>query len=1431
MIGSYAAVLGTTIHSRTPKTRASIVANALVLALTLGLIFLSHLHHLRRVRPSSILVLWLALTLVFDVARCRTLWAIESAESAAAAFSVSVGIKAVLLVLESLEKRHLLLPEYKNLPLESTAGELNQWFAWWINPVLIRGYRKQLSLGTLQDVDQSLLTGEDGSGLHVRWVSCMCSFSIYEAKAHSATAKQKEKPNALLLACMLQKKRLFSKGLIPRIIQSGFTFAQPFLIQRLVIYIQGPEATERPAFGTGLIVSYAIVYTGIAISTALTQQWTFQLIASMRADLIDSIYRHTLQIRSTSLQEAEAVTLMSADVERIMTAFRSLHELWASPIEIGLVLWLLNEELGLAVLGPAGAVIICAGLAAVVASGAPSAQKAWLDVIQSRLAATTSMLKVMKAVKMTGLSDKLSKTIHDIREKEVDTSFGYRLVLLKIVCISYLTISLSPVGAFGIYILLQRYMDYAILDMTKVVTTLTLLQLLIAPMSLLVEGLGGLMGAIGCFQRIQDYLNAEVRLDVRQYDECRLLRSRPSTPPVGPRKASSSDTQVEERPNTSEKEKSSPDEMQSKELEESSPADNTIAIELHHVSARWQDEGKPILDNINIQIPQGKLTMIIGPVGSGKSTLLYTLLGETLLTDGTISSNVKDVAFCSQSPWIINATVQKNITGSLPLEKDWYSSVVDACALSHDFEHFSQGDHMLVGSNGISLSGGQQMRLTLARAIYSRKDMIIMDDVLSGLDATTEKAVFLSVFSKEGLLSRHGITAVLATNSVHRLAEADLIIVLGLDGTISQQGSYEELSKIEGYVASLQVKERQDQGLVNPGASPTSGEVREALAKALPEVNTIDAATGDLDTYKYYIECFGWVKWSIFVLICASFGFFSIFPQIWIKWWAGDNVKNPFDNAGYYWGIYLLLGILTVASLGAAAGYVFYENMLSPANFCRFLITSLAPSVARILHDRLLFTVMNAPMSLFYLSDSGSIANRFSQDMELIDMDLPLSLINTVIMIFVLIARAIFIAVTGTYVGIALVFCIAVVYFVQSFYLRTSRTLRLLDIESRSVLLTHFLETLGGLVTIRAFGWDQPFIKQNDEIVGVVQKPFYLLLSVQRWLSLVLDLVVGGIAIVLATIAVQARGLDVGLLGLALVSIVGFSAGLKQLITHWTVLETSAGAVTRVQSFISIVESEHAATETQTTPENWPANGLVEYRSVAASYNKDDGPILKDVSFKIKPGQHIGICGRTGSGKSSLVASIFRMVELDSGSIHVDGVDISTIPRQAVRGGLIALPQDAYLLPGTVRFNVDPIGDNDDLEIIKALEEVGLWKLLSEKGLDAELPRNLLSHGQRQLVCLARAMMRKSSVLVLDEATASVDSETEALIQRIIQERFKNHTVIAVAHRLDTIRDFDYVAVMDSGVLVEWDEPYNLMARDSAFQRLYNDMKGVAVDE
>lgn len=484
------------------------------------------------------------------------------------------------------------------------------------------------------------------------------------------------------------------------------------------------------------------------------------------------------------------------------------------------------------------------------------------------------------------------------------------------------------------------------------------------------------------------------------------------------------------------------------------------------------------------------------------------------------------------------------------------------------------------------------------------------------------------------------------------------------------------------------------------------------------------------------------------------------------------------------------------------------------------------------MHSRVLNAIMDAPLSFFTETDAGSITNRFSQDLDLIDMELPVSLIHTLLTGFILIAQTLVIAATAKYAAAALPVCVIAAYMTQKFYLRTSRVFRLLDIEAKSLLFSHFLETLSGLVTIRAFGWGEGYVRTNSHFVDLSQRPFYLLLSIQRWLGLVLDLLVSGIAVVLAVIAVKSKGeVNPGLMGLALLNIVGFSSVLKQLISNWTLLETSTGALSRVKNFTNSVASEQddCAGSNPTPDWHWPLEGGIEFNNVTASYAVQSSPVLNGISLRVEPGQRIGICGRSGSGKSSLLSTLFRMTEITSGSIIIDGVDISTLPRNEVRLRLNALPQQPFLLPGTIRDNVDPTGQHDYNSIVAALYQVGLWDILDDipGGLDATMPRNLLSHGQQQLLCLARSMMRSSSILVLDEATSSVDLETEALMQDLIDKWFQHHTIIAVAHRLDTILNYDRVAVMDGGRLVEWDDPRELLQKESIFRRLYLDMKGM----
>jgi ATP-binding cassette subfamily C (CFTR/MRP) protein 1 len=470
----------------------------------------------------------------------------------------------------------------------------------------------------------------------------------------------------------------------------------------------------------------------------------------------------------------------------------------------------------------------------------------------------------------------------------------------------------------------------------------------------------------------------------------------------------------------------------------------------------------------------------------------------------------------------------------------------------------------------------------------------------------------------------------------------------------------------------------------------------------------------------------------------------------------------------------------------------------------------------------ILRTAMEAPLSFFASTDTGTTLNRFSQDMNLVDIEMPPGVLEVGAQVVIVTVQAVLMCLSARYLAACLPFVLLVMYVLQKFYLRTSRQLRLLYLEAKAPLFSHFVETLEGLVTIRVFGWSKDFEQVNADLLEASQKPFHLLFCVQSWLALVLDFTVAGLMIVLMILFVKLRGtIDPGFAGIALVNMSGFSTSLTLLIKAWTTLETSMGAISRIKSFAAQTPSENQSGEDQMLPPAWPQHGSIEFTALSASY-KPEVPVLKDITLRILPGQRVGICGPSGSGKSSIIATLFRMLEISSGKICIDGYDISRIDRGDLRMHINVIPQDAFLFKGTVRENLDPFNRYHDEGRKRALRKVQLWAALeSRKGLDTPADAVVFLHGQRQLFCLARAILHPSKIVVLDECTSSVDLVTEHLMQRVIREEFKHCTIIAVAHRLDTIMGFDVIATDKAGELVEFDTPAALMARDSAFKRLY----------
>lgn len=396
---------------------------------------------------------------------------------------------------------------------------------------------------------------------------------------------------------------------------------------------------------------------------------------------------------------------------------------------------------------------------------------------------------------------------------------------------------------------------------------------------------------------------------------------------------------------------------------------------------------------------------------------------------------------------------------------------------------------------------------------------------------------------------------------------------------------------------------------------------------------------------------------------------------------------------------------------------------------------------------------------------------------------------------------------------------------IQKYYLRTSRQIRLLDLESKSPLYTHFIECLSGLVTIRAFGWSDEFVAKGMLLLDSSQKPYYLLFCIQRWLSIVLDLMVAILAIILMMLVVELRdSVGPGYVGLAVLNVISFSSSLTWIVKQYTALETSIGAVSRLKKFTATTPNENLQSENELAPRAWPEHGAIEFRNLLASYYSSGYLVLKGIDMSIRPGEKIGICGRTGSGKSSLIMTLLRLLEISQeSSIIVDNVDITKIPRQIVRSRLNAIPQDAFLIKRSVRLNASPELKHGDDEIIDALRRVELWPLIDSRGgLDAEIDTEFFSHGQRQLFCLARAILRKGKIVVLDEVSSSIDIVTDRLVQRLVRQEFTEATIISVAHRLNNIVDFDKIAVLQNGRLVEFGSPQALLTTPSTFRELYN---------
>ncbi|EHA28226.1 hypothetical protein ASPNIDRAFT_188758 [Aspergillus niger ATCC 1015] len=1324
-----------------PTTRTTVPAAALSLVAAVALGLAAHFEHTRSVKPPLVIEIYLLFTIAFDAVRLRTLWGMGYHGHIFKLSTIFVIWKVVLLVQEAWP-RELGLLEQSYSP-EEKVGWINRRMFWWVNPLLFLGSKKDLQADDLFTLNRSLQ-------------SEVCSKSFSEVWQNGKRHK------LVLLTAVL-----------PRLCFTAFTFTQPFLIDAVVKYLQTVSENHNRKDGYGLLGAYIIVYVGLGVSLTCYQHITYRTIVLMRGCLVPLIYEKTLSMDPKKAEEYAPVTLMSADIEKIAFGMRYMHEAWGNIIEIALALWLLYRELNYGGLSPILIAVVCGATAATMAPAVGRRQATWVEGIQKRIDVTTYMINSMKSLKLEGLTPWFMDFVQNLRVKEIEYANRFRSFLIYAVSLSFGTSVISPVVGFGVFIALSRSDNGPELTTSRAFTTLSLFSVLQNPMSMLLQSVPNLISAVGSIERVRVFLMTENTREVG------FLSSFTSEQTLFPEMDNLRDM-----------------EMKDTEMEN--------AVEALNWSVGWVSTREPVVKRMTFKIRPSTLTIITGPTGCGKSTLLAGLRGETAVAKGYMRCRFPSAAFCSQDPWLQNGTILSNILGPATYEPRWFREVTQASGLRQDLKSMPLGVQTVVGSKGLSLSGGQKHRVALARALYSRQPLLLLDDIFSGFDAETEKLVIARLFGQSGFCRKHNLTTILATHSTRLSSSADYTITLD---------SKVHFSEKEGSIVSSLPGPSGGDFLSEPILSDArlSWIVRQSNPdvpheQLAAQLETSDASrrTGDVTIYKYYLEMVGILNSVVFFIAVAIFTFSLAFPSVWVQWWAAANEKHPYKDLGMYLGVYAFLAVM--------------------AELSTHMMSNMIPRASRKLHKILLRTVLNAPISFFHTTDSGVTTNKFSQDMQLVDMELPLALVETSVALMSAIAQLLIVFITGKYLAAIIPLCLAVFYFLQKFYLRTSRQLRFMELEAKSPLYSNFMETVNGLVTIRAFGWQSNFLTNICCLTDASQRPYYLLFVIQRWLTLVLDMVVAGMATLIVGIAVGAPGsIGAGSAGLGLLNIINVSESLKQLISNWTVLETSIGAVSRVRQFQDQVQPEDRPDGHIEVPARWPERGDVKFFNVFASYRPDDQPVLHDVTLSIAAGEMVAICGPSGSGKSSLVQLLFRLLEPDKGQITIDGLDISSISCQDIRSSLSCISQAVTILPGTVRQNIDPLGKEPDESIINVLRKVKLWDIVSTQlgGLDGLVQEESFSQGQKQLLRLAAAMLRKSKVVVLDEATSSVDPETDDLMQRLIRTAFADCTVIAVVHRIHTILDFHKVVVIESGRIIECGPPKELLAENGLFSQLY----------
>ncbi|KAI5960459.1 YBT1 [Candida pseudojiufengensis] len=1142
------------------------------------------------------------------------------------------------------------------------------------------------------------------------------------------------------------------------------------------------------------------------------------------------------------------INLMAIDAFKVSEICGYLHYFVGAILMIGICTILLYNLLGWSALVGSLTIVVLLPINYNMAQWMGRLQKKMLGITDQRIQKLNETFQSIRIIKFFAWEDKFFESAMKIREEEIRYLKWRCGVWCAAAFIWFITPTLITLLSFYCYTIIEG----KTLTAPIAFTALSLFTLLRSPLDQLADMTSFVIQSKVSLDRVTDFLD---EAETSKYDQLAQEKG-PNSPEIGFENATLSWNQ-------------------------SSKTD----FRLRDINITFKPE------KLNVIIGptgSGKTSLLLGLLGEmdllkGKVFLPGIIPRDDLIPD--TNGLTESVAYCSQTAWLLNDTIRGNITFGAPFNQDRYDKVIDACGLTRDLQILSAGDQTEVGEKGITLSGGQKQRVSLARALYSNAKHLLLDDCLSAVDSHTALWIYENCITGPLMENR---TCILVSHNVALTAQHAEWIVIMDNGRVKNQGTTEDMlasgdlgddeliktsvmnsrnqsssnlqtlgDKNAEMKSKLAVIEQKLQAVKTNDENEDDEPLVKTDGKLVEEENKAEGVVGS-KVYIEYAKVFGgWKVWTlIFVAFITSQGVY-MFQSWWLRTWSlhSEHVESLYikyvghgaimDSSHYnqlplvrnLMGAIKLIGFgyLKINEIVEEHSTSYYIAIYGIIGFVyaftacfRVYVTFFAGiEASNRIFKKVLKTILRAKLRFFDKTPLGRIMNRFSKDIESVDQEVTpfaegaficlVQCISTLILVSFITPGFLFFAVIISFLY----------YLVGYFYLTLSRELKRFESITKSPIHQHFSESLNGVATIRAYGIESRFMKQNLQAIDNNNRPFFYLWVANRWLSFRID-AVGSLVMLFAGIFVllSVGKIDAGLAGLSLSYAIAFSESALWIVRLYANVEMNMNSVERLQEYLE-VEQEPPYEIKETEPAlNWPENGEIEVDDVSLRYSPELPRVIKNVTFKIEPCNKVGIVGRTGAGKSTIITAFFRFLDPESGSIKIDNVDITTIGLKNLRQAITIIPQDPTLFAGTIRTNLDPFEQYQDNQIFEALKRVNLIKPNENinstdeenqnKFLNLENPitegGGNLSQGERQLVCLARSLLKNPKVILLDEATSSIDNVSDSLIQQTIRSEFNNSTILTIAHRLRTIIDYDKILVMDAGKVVEYENPYVLIS-------------------